>query len=77
LPHDTSLKRIAHISTTCKPNEGVTVNTIVANVMRSEAEKAQIDTSSLKTIALFCGVGLLVSLLCVISFGLDLSAGFF
>jgi hypothetical protein len=45
--------------------------------MRSEAEKAQIDTSSLKTIALFCGVGLLVSLLCVISFGLDLSAGFF
>jgi hypothetical protein len=77
LPHDTSLKRIAHISMISKPNEGVTMNTIVANVMKSEAEKSRIDTSSLKTIALFCGIGLLVSLFCVMSFGLDLSVGFF
>jgi hypothetical protein len=53
------------------------MNTIVANVLRHEAEKAQTDPRSLTIIALFCGVGLLASLLCVMSFGLDLSAGFF
>jgi hypothetical protein len=34
------------------------------------------DVDILKTVALFCGAGLLVSLL-VASYGLDLSAGFF
>ena len=60
-----------------EPNEELSMNTVVSNVMKSEAEKAQMDTSALKTIVLFCGFGLLVSLLCVMSFGLDLSAGFF
>lgn len=32
--------------------------------------------SSLVTVAIFCGLGLLASL-CMISYGLDLSAGFF
>jgi hypothetical protein len=34
------------------------------------------DIETLKTIAMFCGVGLFVSLL-VASYGLDLSPGFF
>jgi len=34
------------------------------------------DVETLKTIAMFCGVGLFVSLL-VASYGLDLSPGFF
>jgi hypothetical protein len=34
------------------------------------------DESSLVTVAIFCGLGLLASL-CMISYGLDLSAGFF
>jgi hypothetical protein len=53
------------------------MNSIVASALRNEAAKAQIDTRPVKTIALFCGVGLLASLLCIMSFGLDLSAGFF
>ena len=36
----------------------------------------QVDIETLKTIALFGGVGLTVSLL-IASYGLDLSAGFF
>ena len=36
----------------------------------------ELEVEALKTIAIFCGVGLLVSLL-VASYGLDLSAGFF
>jgi hypothetical protein len=35
-----------------------------------------IDVETLKTIIMFCGVGLTVSLMCM-SYGLDLSAGFF
>jgi hypothetical protein len=34
------------------------------------------DTEMLKTVAMFCGVGLVASLL-LASYGLDLSAGFF
>jgi hypothetical protein len=37
---------------------------------------AQIDVETLKTLAMFCGVGLTVSLM-VASYGVDLSAGFF
>ncbi len=35
-----------------------------------------IDVETLKTIIMFCGVGLTVSLMCA-SYGLDLSPGFF
>jgi hypothetical protein len=35
-----------------------------------------IETETLKVLAIFCGVGLVVSLLCA-TWGLDLSAGFF
>jgi hypothetical protein len=36
----------------------------------------QVDIETLKTLAMFCGVGLTVSLM-VASYGVDLSAGFF
>jgi hypothetical protein len=36
----------------------------------------QVDVETLKTIAMFCGVGLFISLLAA-SYGLDLGAGFF
>jgi hypothetical protein len=35
-----------------------------------------VDVETVKTLVMFCGVGLLVSLL-MASYGLDLSAGFF
>jgi hypothetical protein len=38
--------------------------------------KSQIDVEILKTIAMFCGVGLVVALLLATN-GLDMSAGFF
>jgi hypothetical protein len=59
-----------------KPDEEVAMNTIVANALKREAEKAEIGDRTLKIIGLFCGVGLLASL-CMMSFGLDGSAGFF
>ena len=74
--NEAGLKRIAHILTASKPDEEVGVNTVVANVPRSEAEKARTDARPLHIIALFCGLGLLTSLY-MMSFGLDLSAGFF
>jgi hypothetical protein len=37
---------------------------------------SQVDVGTLKTIVIFCGVGLTVSLL-LVSYGLDLSAGIF
>ena len=46
----------------------------------SQAFGADAETESLKIVAIFSGVGLLVSLLWVLSFltyGLDLSPGFF
>jgi hypothetical protein len=42
----------------------------------SRASRTEIEVETLKTIAMFCGVGLLVSLLFA-TYGLDLSAGFF
>ena len=44
--------------------------------MLSRASGTQVDIETLKTLAMFCGVGLTVSLL-VASYGVDLSAGFF
>jgi hypothetical protein len=52
------------------------MNTIVANVLMREAEKAQTDTRPFNIVALFCGLGLLASL-CMASLGFDVSAGFF
>jgi hypothetical protein len=59
-----------------KPDEEVAMNTIVASALRHEAAKAETDVRFL-TVALFCGVGLIASLFCVLSFGLDVGAGFF
>ena len=47
----------------------------IAKVL-SQVSGRQIDIETLKTIAMFCGVGLTVSLL-LASYGLDLSPGFF
>jgi hypothetical protein len=42
----------------------------------SRASGIEVDVETLKTIAIFCGVGLVVSLLLATS-GLDMSPGFF
>jgi hypothetical protein len=42
----------------------------------SRASGTQVDVETLKTIMMFCGVGLTVSLL-LASYGVDLSPGFF
>lgn len=52
------------------------MNAIVANALMREAAKAQTDTGPFKIIALFCGMGLLVSI-CLASFGFDVGTGFF
>jgi hypothetical protein len=49
--------------------------TAVAKVL-SRAPATQGDVETLQTVAVFCGVGLVASLLLVLS-GLNLSAGFF
>jgi hypothetical protein len=49
--------------------------TAIARVL-ARVSGTQVDVETLKTIAMFCGVGLVVSLL-VASYGLDLSPGFF
>jgi hypothetical protein len=38
--------------------------------------RTNVDVETLKTIIMFCGVGLTVSLMCL-SYGIDLSPGFF
>jgi len=42
----------------------------------SRVSETELEVETLKTIALFCGLGLFVSLL-LATYGLDLSAGFF
>jgi hypothetical protein len=42
----------------------------------SRVSGTEVGVESLKTVAIFCGVGLLVSLL-LVTYGLDLSPGFF
>ncbi len=49
--------------------------TAIAHAL-SRAFQSTREIDILKQIALFCGAGLLVSLLCM-SYGLDLSVGFF
>jgi hypothetical protein len=45
-------------------------------VLSRRLPASQVDIETLKTIGMFCGVGLLVSLM-LASYGLDLSPGFF
>ena len=47
----------------------------IARVL-SRASGTDVDVEALKTVVIFCGVGLLVSLLFA-TYGLDISAGFF
>jgi hypothetical protein len=49
--------------------------TAIARVL-SRASGTHVDVETIKTLVMFCGVGLTVSLL-LASYGLDLSAGFF
>jgi hypothetical protein len=50
--------------------------TAIARVLSRRLPAGKADIEALKTIAMFCGVGLLVSLM-LASYGLDLSPGFF
>jgi hypothetical protein len=43
----------------------------------SRITRHEIEASSLEPILIFCGIGLVVSLLAVQTYGLDLSPGFF
>jgi hypothetical protein len=51
--------------------------TAIARVLSRAFPATSIEVETLKTIALFCGVGLVVSLLLAATNGLDMSAGFF
>jgi hypothetical protein len=42
----------------------------------SRATGVEVDVETLKTVVMFCAVGLTVSMMCA-SYGLDLSPGFF
>jgi hypothetical protein len=48
----------------------------ISNVYMRVTPEAQTDVHPLKTIALYCGIGLAAAL-CMTTFGLDISAGFF
>jgi len=48
---------------------------VLAKVL-SRASGFEIDTDTLRAILIFCGAGLLVSLM-MLSYGIDLSPGFF
>ena len=52
------------------------MNTIVANVLMSQAAKAKTDVRPFTMVAVLCGVGLLASV-CLVSWGFDLGAEFF
>ncbi len=43
----------------------------------SSISSTEIDVETLKTLVIFCGLGLLVSLAGVLAYGLDLSGGMF
>ena len=49
---------------------------VLAKIILSRVSSTDVDVETLKTIIMFCGVGLAVSLMCA-SYGLDLSPGFF
>lgn len=48
----------------------------ISNVYMRAIPETQTSVHTLKAIALFCGIGIGASL-CLASFGLDISAGFF
>jgi hypothetical protein len=50
--------------------------TAIARVLSRAFPATQVEVDTLKQLALFCGAGLLVSLL-LMTYGLDLSPGFF
>jgi hypothetical protein len=43
----------------------------------SRISRINIDIEPLKAVLIFCGIGLLLSLLAIEAFGLDLSVGYF
>jgi hypothetical protein len=49
----------------------------IARVLARAFPGTNAEVETLKIIALFCGVGLVVSLLLIATYGLDLSPGFF
>ncbi len=51
--------------------------TAIARVLSRAFPATNVDVETLKTIALFCGAGLVASLLLAATSGLDMSAGFF
>jgi hypothetical protein len=57
-------------------NKEVAMNAIVAGVLAREAAKTQANPHPLTLIALFCGVGLVASLI-MVSMGFDLGTEFF
>jgi hypothetical protein len=57
-------------------DEEAVMNAIVANVLAREAENVQTNPHPLALIALFCGVGLVASLI-LVSAGFDLGTAFF
>jgi hypothetical protein len=61
----------------CGSTNGETAMTAIAKAISNAFPTISPDAEILKTVALLCGVGLVVSLLAVASFGLDMSAGFF
>jgi ribose/xylose/arabinose/galactoside ABC-type transport system permease subunit len=61
-------------SQSLKYEVGVTMTAIAHALSRAFQSTGEFDI--LKQIAVFCGVGLLVALVCL-SYGLDLSPGFF
>jgi hypothetical protein len=55
---------------------GFTTGTAIAKVLSRAFPDTHFEIDVFKQLALFCGAGLLVSLL-LMTYGLDLSAGFF
>jgi hypothetical protein len=52
------------------------MSALVQAISRYRATRTETETDMLAIVALFCGAGLAVSLICA-SYGLDLSPGFF
>jgi hypothetical protein len=57
-------------------DEGITMNTIIADVLRNKTAEMQTDAAPFNIVALFCGLGLLTSLF-MACLGLDVSGGIF
>ena len=54
------------------------MNAIARRLARAVTTDVEnIDIVSLEMVLIFCGIGLLVSLMMILSYGIDLSPGFF